>query len=402
MRQLFASTPLHEQVDAMHDFVQEEFPSIQAIHGGEIGYNATILEESRDEELTMDWDDVRPIRMLLVEDDELTGDALKDMLEERGVVVDLVVSAEEAWERINPDLFDVVVTDIRLPEMSGVGLLGQIRKKMPEFPVILLTGYDSIEPAIEALKLGAQDYILKPIEEPDVVYLPVEKAVSHYRLRQRNRLLEMELIRAEEQERRQLASDLHDSVGQSMAMVKMGLDALAQGVSCVESSDELDGVRKLVVETIKQIRSLIFQVCPPSLYELGLAAALDGLSDHIQEAHGIQVHFDDAGDPAALSHEMQIFMFRAARELVLNAVKHANAKEVRMVLEERRCNVTVEVADDGVGFDIDRKLGDRSASNDGGFGLFAIRRRLKAFGGRIDVASKDGQGTTVTISVPQV
>ena len=111
-----------------------------------------------------DYDPNKPISLLLVEDDHESGQGIKAMLERRDVSVVLVPDAELALQEFNKGKFDIVVADIRLGAMTGVDLLREIRSKSDDFPVILLTGYDSLETAIQAVKLGAQDYILKPLD----------------------------------------------------------------------------------------------------------------------------------------------------------------------------------------------------------------------------------------------
>ena len=138
-----------------------------------------------------------PIRLLLVEDDEESGAALVNMLRKRGVDTVMEQDAALAMRRLETEEFDVVVADIRLDGMSGVELLGAIRQKAGGFPVILLTGYDSLESAIQAVRLGAQDYILKPLESIDDLLRPVRKAVKAHRLLLRNVALEAELRESE-------------------------------------------------------------------------------------------------------------------------------------------------------------------------------------------------------------
>ena len=137
--------------------------------------------------------DTEPIRMLLVEDDAESGEALRTMLTRRGVDVTLLYGAEAALEQLDPAKHEIIVSDIRLRGMSGVGLLQKVRERLLDFPVILITGFDSLESAIQALRYGAQDYILKPVDTIDELLLPVQKAVHAYRLLLRNRSLEKEL-----------------------------------------------------------------------------------------------------------------------------------------------------------------------------------------------------------------
>ena len=133
------------------------------------------------------------LRILLIEDDVESGESMKLILQRRNVDVLLVSSGEEGMKRFNPQEQDAVVSDIRLLGMSGVDVLRHIRSKDRFFPVILLTGYDSIESAIVALQEGAQDYILKPLDSIDQLLKPVQTAVTNYRLHLEHQRLEREL-----------------------------------------------------------------------------------------------------------------------------------------------------------------------------------------------------------------
>jgi len=117
-----------------------------------------------------------------VEDHPESATAMRALLERRGLGVVTARSAEKALELFSPDAFDVILTDIRLGEMSGVDLLREIRGTLPEFPVILITGFDSLQSAIAAVKFGAQDYILKPVDSIEEVLLPIRNAVESPRV----------------------------------------------------------------------------------------------------------------------------------------------------------------------------------------------------------------------------
>ena len=137
------------------------------------------------------------IRLLLVEDDRESGVSLRLMLEKRGVSVSWVRSAEEAIVNWRDGRADVIVSDIRLEGMSGVDFLRLVRESDEAFPFILLTGFDSLETAIRAVRLGAQDYILKPLDDIDVLLRPIQNAVDHHRLLLRSRAMEHDLRESE-------------------------------------------------------------------------------------------------------------------------------------------------------------------------------------------------------------
>ncbi len=155
-----------------------------------------------------------PIRLLLVEDETESALAIQRMLDRRGVGVHPVVDAESALEELAAGDYDIVVSDVRLGAgMTGVDLLRSIRDRYRDLPVILITGFDSLNSAIEAVRLGAQDYILKPFDQIEELLIPVEKAVRTHRLEMQNRRLQQEL-RASERRFRDVLKNAVDVIFQ--------------------------------------------------------------------------------------------------------------------------------------------------------------------------------------------
>lgn len=359
-----------------------------------------------------DGNESERIRLLLVEDDQASGQALRHMLEKRGVEVVFVPSAEEALGIFADDAFSAIVADIRLTGASGVELLRRVRERSADFPVILLTGYESLETAIEALRLGAQDYILKPVDRIEDILAPVERAVQIHRLIVRNRELERErrvhgeklralaseLLLAEEKERRRLATDVHDSIGQFLALSKLKLEGLQHAGDGPVDKDALAHVLHCMDQAIDHARSLTFQLSPPCLYEMGLEAALEDLAAQTGHLHGFDVQFHDDRSEKPLDEDTKILLFRAVRELLINTVKHAHARGARVSVSRDGDDIRIEVTDDGVGFDPGATPG--GGCRGGGFGLFSIRERMLHHGGRMVVVSRPGNGTSVTLSLP--
>src|SRR6185369_7494386 len=205
---------------------------------------------------------------------------------------------------------------------------------------------------------------------------------------------EMSLI--EERERRQLATTLHDQIGQVLALAKITLGELKAAGSAEECHRSADAVRELVEQAIKSSRTLTFELSPPILYELGFETALQALCEKFQLQHGLRLEFVTDREPKPLPDDMQILLFRAVRELLVNIVKHAGAESARVSCRRDGSRLLLVVADDGKGFepaaDVTRYPGTR------GFGLFSIRERLHHLGGEMTVDSTPGCGTRVTLA----
>jgi PAS domain S-box-containing protein len=231
-----------------------------------------------------------------------------------------------------------------------------------------------------------------------------EKKVRQHE--RRLRVLAGQLSAAEQRERRQIATDLHDTVGQSLAAIKMKLQLLRgrpAGASGGAGGGDggggvLEDVFRLIDEAGRRTRTLTFGLCPPALYDLGLPAALEGLAERISQEHGIDCRVESEGSWVHLDDDLCGLLFRSARELVLNAVKHARCRSIVIAVARPRGRVRITVADDGIGFDPSRV--DRYSEKDGGFGLFSVRERLACLGGRLAIDSHLKGGARVTIEAP--
>lgn len=149
------------------------------------------------------------MKILLVEDDPLLREELQRGLTEiGGYSVEAASNGLEAIQKIEVDVFDLVLTDVKMPGMDGFELLRIIKSTRPEAGVILITGYGSIETAVEAMKIGADDYITKPVNFRDLL-LHISKAGKANQLLKENRLLRMEIRKKFE---------FHNIIGKSQKM----------------------------------------------------------------------------------------------------------------------------------------------------------------------------------------
>lgn len=206
--------------------------------------------------------------------------------------------------------------------------------------------------------------------------------------------LASEISLVEERERRRIATNLHDRIGQTLAFARLKLGTLGQA----GRGDVVDEVRELIDQAIVDTRSLTFELSPPVLYELGLGAAIEWLSRKIQEEHNIPARFHDDGLPKPLHEDFRIVLFQAVRELCVNIVKHAGASHAQILVRRDSDAIRVIVEDDGAGFDPAKLASRREASRS--FGLFNIRERIEFLGGKMKIHSEPGRGTRVTLIAP--
>jgi signal transduction histidine kinase len=208
---------------------------------------------------------------------------------------------------------------------------------------------------------------------------------------------EKSLRESEERERHLIATDLHDFVGQNLVASQYQLGALRKLLSTPEAAARMDEVRELIAQTIQYTRSLTIELRSPVLEELGLQPALESLAESYESTHGVPVRVEDDGLPKEIGDETGYLLFRSVRELLMNVVKHAKASEAKISLTRTGDNVRIAVMDNGIGFTATASPGPGHS-----FGLFTIRERLRGLGGRCDVESAPGAGTTVILTAPLV
>jgi signal transduction histidine kinase len=210
--------------------------------------------------------------------------------------------------------------------------------------------------------------------------------------------LTSELSLAEERERRLIASELHDGIGQALAFLKMKFSTLGQTLGDEAARQSVVEIRGVLDQAIRGVRTLTFEISPPLLYTLGLEAALSWLVENTSEQHDLLGEYSDDGESKPLSDDLRVFLFQATRELVANVVKHAAAKTIRIETRKVGEEFQVSVEDDGTGFVIAEETLDTSRT--GGYGLFSIRQRLALQGGSIEIHSEPGRGTLVILRAP--
>ncbi len=210
------------------------------------------------------------------------------------------------------------------------------------------------------------------------------------------RSLASQLSLTEERERRRIATELHDHIGQTLALCNIKLGALRELASSTLAVS-VDEIRDLIEQAIHYSRSLTFELSPPVLYELGFEAAVEWLGEQILSRQDIRFHFNDDGQPKPMEDEARILLFQAVRELLVNVVKHSQARNSSVYIRRDGNNIQINVEDDGIGFNIS-KLG--SYLRTGSFGLFSIRERLNHIRGYLNIESESGKGTRVIIVAP--
>jgi signal transduction histidine kinase len=214
-------------------------------------------------------------------------------------------------------------------------------------------------------------------------------------LREREHRLETlsrELLNAQETERRNLARELHDEIGQLLTVIKMHLRSAQRKSDDVVTKD-LDQAVQTIDDTINQVRSLSLRLRPSVLDDLGLIPALEWQADQVLEKTGIQVRLRADLEPLRLRSELETVFFRVAQEALTNVMRHSQATSVSILLSCLDSRMTMTIIDDGIGFDL-TQVGSRTT---GGLGLSGMRERVELVSGILTLKSEPGCGTQLSL-----
>jgi two-component system, NarL family, sensor histidine kinase DevS len=198
------------------------------------------------------------------------------------------------------------------------------------------------------------------------------------------------LLNGQEIERTRLARELHDETGQALASILLGLKGLEQKVG----EEPIAQIRELVASALDDVRRLTTELRPPALDDFGLEPALERLTQLVAGRSGLNVQLNVAVPERALSKDQETAIYRIVQEALTNAVKHAGARSISIVVTIAGGAIRAVIEDDGGGFDVERV-------REGALGLVGMRERVTLLGGRFEVESAPGSGTTLLIDLPR-
>ncbi len=225
-------------------------------------------------------------------------------------------------------------------------------------------------------------------------------AIENARLYDNLRFYVRQITRAQEDERKRMARELHDDTAQSLALLSRQLDASTtfyEGLS-EPVLQRLDKLRELTGSTLQSVRRFSQDLRPPALDDLGLMPALEGLKMELSKRGGTEVRLEVAGQPRRLSAEMELLLFRIAQEALRNIEKHAQASVAVVSVGFEDARVRITISDNGKGFHLPEMPGKLAQA--GKLGLIGMQERAQLLGGSLTVQSEPGEGTTVMIDVP--
>ena len=255
-------------------------------------------------------------------------------------------------------------------------------------------GLLEVEATAAAFKEGEETAIQLVLR--DVVERKHAEAVQREAER-RQRALARQLLEAQEAERRHLARELHDEIGQVLTAIKITLQA-AKRVADPATNNLLDDTIELADKTLAQVRNLSVDLRPAALDTLGLVPSLRGLLDRQAERSHLAMHLEAELPATRLPPDLETACYRVVQEAVTNVLRHANAREVWVRVHVRGNELVLSVRDDGIGFDVARASSQGIAGTS--MGLLGLHERAQLVGGNLEILSSPGRGTDLRVRMP--
>lgn len=346
------------------------------------------------------------VRILHLEDSRVDHALVKFALQRSQMACELVLvdTMEDFTRELTSDGHDIVLADYHLPGFTGLDAWDVARQTRPDLPFVILSGAIGEAAAVEAMHQGVSDYLLKDNMQrlPHVVQRALEMAETRKaKARADTELAESRLRLAElaehlqvstEQERANIAREIHDDIGGALAAVKLDLAWVGRRTDSPEVLEHVASAMEMLQHALEASQRIMMNLRPPIL-DQGLVAAVQWLASSFERRNRLPVALRCSSDAIDVPHDVQLVAYRTAQEALTNVAKHAQARTVDIDLSDEEGVLTLEVKDNGRGLDGDAL---RKAQS---FGLLGLRERAAKVGGWLDVSSSP-RGTSVILSVP--
>ncbi len=370
--------------------------------------------------------------ILIVDDTPVNLGVVVDFLQQDGFGIRIARSGESALSRVQYDPPDIILLDVLMPGLDGFETCRRLKKDEAtrEIPVIFMTSLTGAEDKVKGFEAGAVDYVTKPLHQEEVLMrvkthlrmrdlaqdlqeknrqLETSSRIERDRLfeaiaqqRQQLRVLNRKLTEVQEAERKELARELHDELGQALTAINMDLVAIknllpANAYHTIE--EHLTEASQLTEQTLKQVREMSLNLRPAMLDDLGLVPTLRWYIKQFSRRVGIEAELKVVEPERRLPPTVETSMFRIVQEGLTNVTRHAEATLVQVLLQQDVNTYNLEIKDNGCGFDVEAVLNHQTETQ--GAGLFGIRERVTLMGGELHIYARPGEGTRLSIEIPR-
>jgi signal transduction histidine kinase len=375
--------------------------------------------------------DFKDHKILIVDDTPVNLGLVVDFLQQYGFGIRIARSGESALNRVQYDQPDVILLDVLMPGLDGFETCRRLKKDeaTKDIPVIFMTSLTGVEDKVKGFEAGAVDYVTKPLHQEEVLMrvkthlrmrdlaqdlqeknrqLETSSRIERDRLfeaiaqqRQQLRVLNRKLTEVQEAERKKLAGELHDQLGQALTAINMDLVAIKNllPANCFHAVEEhLTEASRLTEQTLNQVREMSLNLRPAMLDDLGLVPTLRWYIKQFSRRVGIEAELKVSEPERRLPPTVETSMFRIVQEALTNVTRHAEATLVQVLLQQDANTYHLEIKDNGRGFDVKAALNHQADMQ--GAGLFGIRERVALLGGELHIYARPDEGTRLSIEIP--
>ena len=349
----------------------------------------------------------RPIRILHLEDSVVDHELVQRTLQKSGLVFEMVRvdSLEDYQQALKLAFFDAILADYRLSGFTAIDAWKLLTELPLRPPFILLSGAIGETAAVEAIKLGMSDYLLK--DDMGKLAHVIERSMEVQEARRAKERATAELAASErrlerftehlqkaiEQERAAIAREIHDDIGGSLAAIKFDLSWLGRHIDDSAAQTHIHTATEMLQQAIGASQRIMMNL-RPAILDQGLEAAVQWLTSSFERRTGIKTLFRSMHKPLRLSKDIELTAYRTAQEALTNISKHAECTQVTIELSDAEEVLTLEITDNGKG--ISKIELDKPTS----FGLKGLQERARTVGGWLDISTHSGKGTSIILSIP--
>ena len=351
--------------------------------------------------------------ILIADDSAITRESIEAALTVDHYRFEMAVNGREALQKAQELHPDLILLDVLMPDMDGFEVCKRVRglPEIAEVPVVILTALDDKESILRGFEAGADDFLRKPFNN----YELRARVRTIIRLNRFRRLVEgraliskltERILTIQEDERRRIARELHDELGQALTTLSIGLNLLAGELEQEpqQARQRINDMQRTIQETIEQVRRMGQELRPPALDTLGLVAALEGYCHEFSHRTDLPVLFLADVKRPLLSERINITLYRFLPEALTNIARYAQASQVWVKFAADGYGYRLSVRDDGIGFPkpMHNEVTDAVERPDGskGLGLLGIMESLELLNGSLEIESSPGQGATVSAWIP--
>ena len=349
------------------------------------------------------------MKIVIVENDPFKGSAIQPIVKEVGFEgAEIFEAATQAVDYIKEHPVNILILDISLKGQDALDVAGRI-KSLKDIPVIYVSESPDNETLTGLLQTGSDAYLVKPFTAAELniaLHLALQKKKLQSKLAEtENKLFTMNMKQEEtrELERKRIAQEVHDAIGQELVGLKLTLDQMSRGVhthlpaSAKSTCKQINTLKGAVLRMMENTEKLTGQLRPPFIDEIGIIGSISREVNRLNSVtDNITIWFNCSGGEFDMDSDLLLPLYRIFQEATTNALKHAAPTHIDINLTNDGKNVSLVIKDDGRGFAKNQLNGHEQE----GMGLLGMQERAKGLGGNFTIKSSSVTGTTITVNLP--